>query len=203
MIAIIDYKAGNITSVRLGCEAVGAVAEITSDPAVIRAASHVIFPGVGAAGYAMDKLRESELIPVINECLAADKPFLGICLGTQILFEHSEEDGGVPTLGIFSGKVKKFIPQTRADKIPHMGWNQAKQRYAHPLLAGVPDNADFYFVHSYYTEPALESDIVCTTNYCGIEFTSMVGRGKVAATQFHIEKSGKYGLQILKNFANL
>lgn len=128
-------------------------------------------------------------------------PFIGICLGTQILFDRSEEDGGVDTLGILPGMVRKFLPPDRSFKIPHMGWNQAHARYAHPLLADVPDGGDFYFVHSYYPDPSDQADVICTTDYAGITFASMVGRANVAATQFHVEKSGKVGLQVLANFA--
>lgn len=202
MIAIVDYKAGNITSVKLACEAVGASVTITSDANTIMSASHIIFPGVGAAEYAMQQLKSSNLVPVIKDAINQGKPFFGICLGTQILFEHSEEDGGVDTLGILPGVVKKFVKTNNNEKIPHMGWNQAKQAYKHPLLANIPDNADFYFVHSYYTVPSNKEDIICTTKYCDIEFASMVGRKNVAATQFHIEKSGVYGLKLLENFCN-
>ncbi len=201
MIVIIDYKAGNLTSVKLAFEALGVEALATADPEVIATASKLIFPGVGAAGSAMENLNTSGLSQVIRDRISAGIPFLGICLGTQILFEHSEEDGKVKTLGILSGSAKKFhSPESRC-KIPHMGWNQAKKNYDHPMLAGIPDNSDFYFVHSYYPAPSQPSDIICTTDYAGITFASMVGRGNVAATQFHVEKSGKVGLQILKNFS--
>ncbi len=201
MIAIIDYKAGNLTSVKLAFEAIGVDAIATADPETIANASKIVFPGVGAAGSAMENLHASGLCQIIRERIAAGIPFFGICLGTQILFEHSEEDGGVETLGILSGSVKKFHPPEPTCKIPHMGWNQAKKIYDHPLLADVPDNSDFYFVHSYYPAPSHASDIICTTDYAGITFASMVGRGNVAATQFHIEKSGKIGLKILQNFS--
>ncbi len=201
MIAILDYKAGNLTSVKLAFEAIGVEAVTTADPAVIATASRIVFPGVGAAGSAMENLRNAGLGEIICNRISAGIPFFGICLGTQILFDSSEEDGGVQTLGIFPGTVKKFRPTEQTCKIPHMGWNQAKKLYDHPLLEGVPDNSDFYFVHSYYPAPCLPSDTICTTEYAGVTFASMVGRGSVAATQFHIEKSGKIGLQILKNFS--
>ena len=201
MIAIIDYKAGNLTSVKLAFEAIGVDALATADPEIIAVASKIVFPGVGAAGSAMKNLHASGLIEVIRDRIAAGIPFFGICLGTQILFEHSEEDGGVETLGILSGSGKKFHPPEPLCKIPHMGWNQAKKNYDHPLLADIPDNSDFYFVHSYYPAPSQPTDIICTTNYAGITFASMVGRGNVAATQFHIEKSGKIGLNLLRNFS--
>ena len=201
MIAIVDYRAGNLTSVRLAFEAIGAEAAPTSDPAAIRAAERIVFPGVGAAGSAMANLAELGLAPVLRERVAAGVPFLGICLGTQILFERSAEDGGTPCLGLLRGEAKKFVARTHGEKIPQMGWNQARIERPHPLLAGIADESDFYFVHSYYPAPADPADIVCTTGYCGIRFASMVGRGNLAATQFHPEKSGPVGLRLLENFA--
>ena len=201
MIAIVDYSAGNLTSVRLAFEAIGVDARPAASRADVEMAEKIVFPGVGAAASAMRNLRDSGLVEVLRERIEAGVPFLGICLGTQILFEHSEEDGGVDTLGILPGTVRKFNPPDRSYKIPHMGWNQAKARYAHPLLTSVPDNSDFYFVHSYYPVPSDKGDVICTTDYAGIEFASMVGRGNVAATQFHVEKSGRTGLQVLANFA--
>ena len=201
MTAIVDYRAGNLTSVRLAFETIGAAAEVTSDPAAIRAADRILFPGVGAAGSAMRNLGELGLADVLHARIAAGVPFLGICLGTQILFERSEEDGGTPCLGILPGAARRFVPRSRADKIPEMGWNQARIVRPHPLLAGIPDGSDFYFVHSYYPAPAEPSDVVCTTEYCGAPFASMVGRGSLAATQFHPEKSGRAGLRLLENFA--
>ena len=202
MTAIVDYRAGNLTSVKLAFEALGVEAVTTSDPETILKASRIVFPGVGAAGSAMENLRKAELIDVLRSRIAEGVPFLGICLGTQILFDRSEEDGGVETLGILPGVVRKFLPSDKRTKIPHMGWNQAHIVSPHPLLEGVPDKSDFYFVHSYYPAPGLKSDVICATSYAGVLFASMVGRGNVAATQFHVEKSGKTGLQILKNFAS-
>ena len=201
MTAIVDYRAGNLTSVRLAFEAIGAPAEVTADPAAIRAADRILFPGVGAAGAAMSNLAATGLAPVLRERVAAGVPFLGICLGTQILFERSEEDGGVACLGLLRGEARRFVAPTRADKIPHMGWNQARIERPHPLLEGIPDGSDFYFVHSYYPAPADPADAVCTTEYAGTRFASMVGRGNLAATQFHPEKSGRAGLRLLANFA--
>ena len=201
MTAIVDYRAGNLTRVRLAFETIGAAAAVTSDPDAIRAADRILFPGVGAAGSAMANLAATGLAPVLRERVAAGVPFLGICLGTQILFERSEEDGGTPCLGILRGEAKRFVARTHAEKIPHMGWNQAKIARPHPLLDGIPDGTDFYFVHGYYPAPADPADVVCTTDYCGVSFASMVGRGNVAATQFHPEKSGPAGLRLLENFA--
>ena len=201
MIAIVDYKAGNLTSVRLAFDALAIEAVPTADPAVLARADRIVFPGVGAAASAMANLRAAGLIDILRARIAAGIPFLGICLGTQILFDRSEEDGGVDALGILPGTVRKFAPTDPACKIPHMGWNQVHAKRPHPLLDGVPDGSDFYFVHSYYPDPADGGDVIGTTDYAGVVFASMVGRGNVAATQFHVEKSGKTGLQVLRNFA--
>lgn len=201
MIAIVDYKAGNLTSVRLAFDAIAIEAVPTADPAALEQADRIVFPGVGAAASAMANLRATGLIDTLRARIAAGVPFLGICLGTQILLDRSEEDGGVDTLGILPGAVRKFTPSDPACKIPHMGWNQVRAARPHPLLAGVPDGSDFYFVHSYYPDPADPGDVIGTTDYAGVVFASMVGRGNVAATQFHVEKSGKTGLQFLRNFA--
>ncbi len=200
MIAIIDYHAGNLTSVRLAFETIGAPVEVTSDPERIRLADHILFPGVGAAGSAMQNLSALSLADLLRERVASGVPFLGICLGTQILFETSEEDGGTPCLGILRGSAKRFHPRTHADKIPQIGWNQAKQTRPHPLLSGIPDESDFYFVHSFYPAPSNPEDVICTTEYAGTCFASMVGRNNMAATQFHPEKSGQIGLKLLSNF---
>ncbi len=200
MIAIVDYKAGNLTSVQLAFRALGCGAEITSDPQVILAADRVVFPGVGAAGSAMRNLTELQLLPVLKAVAARGTPFLGICLGTQILFDFSEEDGGTPTLGLLPGRVPRFQPADRWDKVPQMGWNQVRIVRPHPLLEGIADGSEFYFVHSYYPAPADPALAVGTTDYAGITFASMVGRGNVAATQFHPEKSGRIGLRLLANF---
>ena len=202
MIAIIDYKAGNLTSVRLAFETIGAEARITSDPAEIRAADRILFPGVGAAASTMENIRASGLVGILRERIDAGTPFLGICMGMQVLFDRSEEDGGVPCLGFLPGAVKRFIPRAHEDKIPEMGWNQAKIVRPHPLLDGIPDGSDFYFVHSYYVDPARAEDVVCTTEHAGTVFCSMAGRGNLAATQFHPEKSGKIGLKLLENFVH-
>ena len=200
MIAIIDYKAGNLTSVQLAFCALGSEAVVTSDPQAILAADRVVFPGVGAAGSAMRNLTDLHLVPVLKEVSARGTPFLGICLGTQILFDFSEEDGGTPTLGILPGRVPRFQPSDPWDKVPQMGWNQVKIVRPHPLLEGIADESEFYFVHSYYPAPADPALAVGTTDYAEVTFASMVGRGNVAATQFHPEKSGRIGLRLLANF---
>lgn len=200
MIAIIDYKAGNLTSVKLAFDALEQANVITADPAVIRAAERVVFPGVGAAGSAMQNLRQLALVPVLQEVIASGRPFLGICVGTQILFDFSEEDGGTACLGILPGRVQLFRPSDPRDKVPHMGWNQMRIRRPHPLLAGIADDSDFYFVHSFYPAPARGEDVIGTTDYADVAFAAMVGRGNIAATQFHVEKSGRVGLKVLENF---
>ena len=200
MIAIVDYRAGNLTSVKLAFQALTADALITSDPRVILAAERVVFPGVGAAGSAMYHLNDMGLTNVLKEVASSGKPFLGICLGTQILFDFSEEDGGTPTLGILPGRVPRFRPANRWDKVPQIGWNQVKIVRPHPLLDGIADGSEFYFVHSFYPAPSDPALAVGTTDYAGATFASMVGRDNVAATQFHPEKSGRVGLRLLKNF---
>ena len=189
---IVDYKAGNLTSVRLAFDALGAETLVTSDPEAVRAAARVVFPGVGAAASAMANLRALGLVEAVREAAVA-KPFLGICLGMQILFDHSEEDGGVDLLGVLPGRVRRF-PTVPGCKVPEIGWNQVKGL----SVEGVPDGSEFYFVHSYYAEKG-----PCTagvTEYAGVEFTAAVRRGRLLATQFHPEKSGRLGLAVLKGF---
>ena len=184
MISIIDYKAGNLTSVKLAFDALGAEAKTTSDPQEIMAAERVVFPGVGAARSAMDNLKSMGLVETVKAC-AETKPFLGICLGMQILFDRTEEDGGTDTLGLIPGQVKKF-PAVAGCKVPQIGWNQ------------VNGDKEYYFVHSYYAEKGEYTTGV--TEYAGIEFTSMVRKGRLWACQFHPEKSGKTGLKLLKDW---
>ena len=192
MTAIIDYKAGNLTSVKLAFAALGAEAVVTSDPKVIAAADRVVFPGVGAAKSAMENLRTLGLVEAVKEA-AATKPFLGICLGMQILFDHSEEDGGVDCLGIIPGRVRRF-PSVPGFKVPEIGWNQVTGLG----IDGVPDGSEFYFVHSYYAERGPAT--VGVTEYAGVAFTAAVRRGNLLATQFHPEKSGRIGLSLLSSF---
>lgn len=200
MIAIVDYKAGNLTSVQLAFEALGAPACITSAADDIRAAERVVFPGVGAIGAAMAGLQSMALAEVLEEVVAAGKPFLGICLGTQIVLDHSEEDGGVDGIGLVPGQVKRFRPTDPYDKIPQIGWNGVRQRRPHPLFAGIEDDSEFYFVHSYYPAPDNADDIIGETAYADVCFASFVGRDNLAATQFHPERSGRIGLKLLENF---
>ena len=198
MIAIIDYDAGNLRSVEKALEALGAETVVTRDPEVIAGSSRVILPGVGSFGDAMERLNQYGLPDVIRRTVSGNKPFLGICLGLQLLFEESEESPGVPGLGILKGKILK-IPQTEGLKIPHMGWNSLNLKPDSRLFAGIRDQEYVYFVHSYYLKAQEESQVAATTWY-GTEIHAAVEAGNVFACQFHPEKSGDTGLRILKNF---
>ncbi len=198
MLAIIDYGAGNLRSVQKACQLLGADAVITSDANVIEEADHVILPGVGAFGDCMKRLHQSNLTDVVRRNAKSGKPFLGICLGMQLLFESSEETPGVDGLGIFQGEIVK-IPKQEGYKIPHMGWNSLHFPKETPLFAGLPENPFVYFVHSFYAKPKDTSIVAATTSYCG-ELTVALQQGNIFATQFHPEKSGDVGLAILKNF---
>jgi imidazole glycerol-phosphate synthase subunit HisH len=197
MIAIINYRAGNLRSVERALANLGLACAITSDPDRIREADRVIFPGVGAAGRAMETIRDLGLDTVIREVIRMGRPFLGICLGTQVILETSEEDSA-SCLGIIPGTVKRFTDT--GEKIPHMGWNTLTMHLNHPVFEGIDRAAQFYFVHSYYPAPSRQEDVVAWTSY-GIDFASVIARDNVVATQFHPEKSGGQGLMILKNFS--
>lgn len=199
MIALIDYGMGNLRSVEKGLAKVGHRAQITSDPAVVRRAKAVVLPGVGAFGDAMRNLQAAGLIPTIREAVEAGTPFLGICLGLQLLFEESEESPGVRGLALLKGRVKRF---RHALKVPHVGWNQLHIRRPAPVLAGVPEGAFAYFVHSYYVAPD-EEEIIATTTEYGYPFVSGIWSRNLSAFQFHPEKSQAVGLSILANFGNL
>lgn len=201
MIAIIDYGAGNLQSVKKALDFIGAENIITDDPQVIMSADKVLLPGVGSFGDAMGSMREKNLVETVKQCADSGKPFLGICLGLQLLFEESEESPGVEGLGIFKGKIKRFSSNMGL-KIPHIGWNSLSIKQKDTLFKNVPENAYVYFVHSYYLVAEDENDVATVTNY-GIDFHSAVGKDNVFATQFHPEKSGDVGLQILKNFASM
>jgi glutamine amidotransferase len=202
VIAIIDYRAGNLTSVRLAFESLGIRAKITDSPTDILQAERAVFPGVGAAGSAMKNLTNLGLVDVINAVIAKGTPFLGICLGTQILLERTEEDGGVACLGFIRGTVRRFQPANRLDKVPQMGWNSVSVSQTHPLFTNIRDNSEFYFVHSYYPAPSDRACILGETAYADAVFASAVARNNVVATQFHPEKSGRTGLQLLTNFCS-
>ncbi len=203
MIAIINYEAGNLTSVQRALTHLGAASVITQDLAEIAQAERVIFPGVGAAGAAMNSLRRLGLDKALKEALASGKPVLGICLGTQIIFESSQEDLAT-CLGILPGQTVRFPVEHKdaggqALKVPHMGWNKVRWQKEHPVFAGLPQEAEFYFVHSYHPAPARPADVLGLTEY-GLVFASAVARGNLVAVQFHPEKSGRPGLRILQNF---
>jgi len=201
MIAIIDYKAGNLTSVKLAFEHLGVKAEITDLPEKISRAERAVFPGVGSAGAAMENIKRMKLDRVIAEVVGSGKPFLGICLGTQIIFDSSEEDGGTAGLGLISGTVRRFTPEKKSDKVPQIGWNTVDFCRPHPVLEGIESGSEFYFVHSYYALPAMKDEIVGETGYAGATFASIVGKNNLIATQFHPEKSGGIGLRLLQNFS--
>lgn len=197
-VTIIDYGMGNLYSVQHALAAVGAKPLISCDAAEIAAAERVLLPGVGAFGDCMANLERSGLIPVIRQTLQSGKPFLGICLGMQVLFEGSEEAPGVKGLGFFKGQVR--LLQTEL-KIPHMGWNRLALRALSPLLSDA-EGEYVYFVHSFHAEPEDRSLITSVCDY-GMEVTASVGRGNVQAFQFHPEKSSRVGLQLLKNFVEM
>ena len=201
MIAIVDYNAGNLTSVQLAFNALGVETQVTSDPHVVRHADRIVFPGVGAAGASMANVRERNLVDAITDVIAAGKPFLGICIGMQILFEHSEEDGGVDCIGVLPGKIQRFRPSDRYCKIPHMGWNAVRFVRRHPLLDGIEDESEFYFVHSYCASAAAADQVIGETDYADVTFTSIAGRDNLVATQFHPERSGRFGLKLYENFS--
>ncbi len=199
MIAIIDYGMGNLRSVQKAFEKVGAQAQITTSAADILNADKVVLPGVGAMAPAMQKLQELGLVGAIRKAIDNGKPFLGICLGFQLLFEKSSEGGYVEGLKILEGSVERFAQL----KVPHMGWNQIQIKPAgKSLFAGINENDNVYFCHSYFIKPKDTSIAASQTNY-GIEYVSAIAKGNIWGVQFHPEKSQKVGLQILKNFTNL
>lgn len=202
MIAIIDYQMGNLRSVQKGFERVGHKATITSSADDLLAAEKVVLPGVGAFGDAMRELRDRQLVDPIRQVIADGKPFLGICLGLQLLFDRSSEGGDFEGLGVIPGEVRKFqLP--REFKVPHMGWNEARVAKPAPILKGVEDRSHFYFVHSFYAVPADPSVTAIHSDYHE-PFCAMVwDDNNLFATQFHPEKSQDIGLKVLKNFAEL
>lgn len=201
MIGIIDYDAGNIKSVENALLSLGQEAVVTRDPQVLLEAERVILPGVGAFGDAMERLRRYGLTEVIGEIVERQTPFLGICLGLQLLFSDSEESPGVKGLGILPGRILR-IPDGEGLKIPHMGWNSLEITPGARLFAGIPRNAYVYFVHSYYLKAEDPAIVAASTRY-GVPIHASVERGNVFACQFHPEKSGDVGLQILKNFISI
>ena len=199
MIAVVDYGMGNLRSVAKALEHVGADVEVTSDPERIEDAGGVVLPGVGAFGKCMDNLRAAGLEGAVRAAAKSGKPFLGVCVGMQILFEESDEFGRVPGLGILPGRVRKFAPRDATQKVPHMGWNTLELKNRVPALRGIADGSYVYFVHSYYVETDDPTLVASTTPY-GVAFASSVARGNLFATQFHPEKSQAVGLKMLANF---
>ena len=198
MITIIDYNAGNIRSVLRACAEVGAKAVITSDPAAVEGAEKIIFPGVGAAPSAMAYLKKTGLDRALTNAFKAGVPILGICIGTQIVLESSEE-GNQKCLGLIPGKTVLFRLKDKRLKIPHMGWNEVRVIKAHPLLDGIKAGDEFYFVHSYYPQPADKENIYAVADYGG-DFCAALGYKNLFAVQFHPEKSGRLGLELLARF---
>lgn len=194
-IVVVDYQAGNLRSVVRALELSGARPTISSDPEVISNAAALVLPGQGACDTAMETLRTGNLIPALRNGIDSGKPFLGICLGLQLLLELTEE-GDAPCLGIFPGKVRRLPDDL---KVPHMGWNQVYFRKHHLIFKDVPQNSNFYFVHSYYADPDDDELVVATTDY-GISFCAALAKDNLVATQFHPEKSGDIGIQIYRNF---
>lgn len=199
MITLVDYKAGNLTSVRRALDHLGIPRQISTDPEVVRRADKVIFPGVGAAGAAMGVLKERGLDAALKEAFAAGTPILGICIGCQIILTHSEEND-TSCLDLLPGKTLRFQLNDPALKIPHMGWNAVTVTQPHPVLSHLRPGNEFYFVHSFYPQPADSAKVYATSDYGGI-FPVAIGTDNLFAVQFHAEKSGPLGLQLLKNFS--
>lgn len=198
MIAVVDYGMGNLRSVQKGLERVGFDARVTREPKAILSARGVVLPGVGAFNACMENLKRFGLVEPIREVVRAERPFLGICLGFQLLFSESEEFGPVKGLGLLAGKVVGFRPDNGL-KVPHMGWNRIEKKRESPFLEGIADGAYVYFVHSYYVVPG-DSSIVATTTDYGVSFVSSIATDRLFACQFHPEKSQEIGLRILANF---
>jgi glutamine amidotransferase len=197
MIGVVDYRAGNAPSVMFALERLGIAARRVTEPSGLDDVERIILPGVGAAGATMASLQESRLVDALTARVNGDRiPFLGICIGLQVIFDHSDE-GGIDTLGWVPGRVRRFPP---TDRVPQIGWNRIRATRPHPLLAGLPAEPYCYFVNSFYATPRDPAAALATTDY-SVEFTSVVASGNVAATQFHAEKSGEVGLRILQNFA--
>lgn len=206
MIAIIDYGMGNLRSVQKGFEQVGFPAEITSDPAALLGADKIVLPGVGAFRDCISNLEQGGFVEPILKIIAEGRPFLGICLGLQLLFTESEEFGIHKGLGVIPGRVVRFsegmVEQGEKLPVPHMGWNQISLRQPSPLFDGIDNGSNVYFVHSYYVKPEDPTVVAATCNY-GIEFCAAIRHDNVMATQFHPEKSQGIGLKMLKNFAEM
>ena len=198
MITIVDYRAGNLRSVQRACREVGAEAELVADADAIAKANRIIFPGVGTAESGMETLRQTGLGEALKTAFHRGVPILGICLGAQIILDFSEE-GEQPCLGLVAGQCHRFRPDDPRLKVPHIGWNQVRLTQPHPILEDFPDGAEFYFVNSYYPSPEDTASVYGESEY-GHPFCSMLGRDNLFATQFHLEKSGQFGLNLLKRF---
>ena len=199
MIAIIDYGAGNLRSVANAIAKLGYQPRVTNNPGDVLSAAAVILPGVGAAADTMRNLAESGMSEVIRQLISEERPLFAICMGMQVMLQGSEEGGWHECLGVIPGIVRRLGSGV---KIPHMGWNQVKQRIAHPIFDAIPDEANFYFVHSYYADPDDTSVVAGTTDY-GVSMCSVMIKGNLVATQFHPEKSGEYGLRMYSNFLQM
>lgn len=199
MIAVIDYGAGNLGSVVNALTRLGVNHVVSADISTLLGAEGIIFPGVGATADTMASLRDRGLVRAVVAAAGSGLPFLGICVGQQVLFTRSHEGESHDCLDVFRGDVRRF---SEAVIVPHMGWNSVRRRYAHPLFEGIPEGAEFYFVHSYYVEPVDDELVLGVTDY-GVPFASAIARGAVVATQFHPEKSGRWGLRLLENFSQM
>ena len=201
MVAVIDYGAGNLSSVKKALDYLGAESEITQDKSKILSASHVILPGVGSFGDAMNSMEERGLVETVKRAAVSGKPFLGICLGLQLLFESSDESVGVEGLGLLNGRIVE-IPKDKGLKVPHIGWNSVFLNKSDGIFKGIDEQSYFYFVHSFYLTGA-DNDVVAATTQYGVNIQCAVQKGNLCATQFHPEKSGKTGLKVLKNFLEM
>ncbi len=199
-VTIVDYDAGNLRSVQRACLKVGIDAAISADPDTIRQSDKVIFPGVGSAVTAVDTLRKRGLDLALKDFYQSGKPLLGICLGLQIVLEHTEE-GDKNCLGLVAGACQRFEFDDRSIKVPHMGWNQIEITNSHPMLRNIESGDEVYFVHSYYALLENSAETLGTTEYGGISFSSIIARDNLFATQFHLEKSGEVGLRLLAGLA--
>jgi len=199
MITIINYRAGNIRSVERACSEIGVTSTVTSSPSDIVSAERIIFPGVGAAPSAMESMNKTGLDTALKQAFYSEIPILGICLGAQIILDRSEE-GNQACLGLIPGVTVRFNLSDRLLKTPHMGWNEVRFVQAHPLLDSIKEGDEYYFVHSYYPQPADKDNVYAVSNH-GSDFCSALGFKNLFATQFHPEKSGRLGLQLLERFA--
>lgn len=199
-VVIVDYGAGNLRSVARAVAHAGVEADVTANAGAIAGASALILPGVGAAADTMKNLREGGLDGPIRDYIASGRPFLGVCMGMQALFEVSEEEGEHPCLGVLGGRIVRF---PHGMTVPHMGWNTVHVEREHPVFEGIAQDAYFYFVHSYHPAPSEAEVVIGQTEYLGVTFPAVVGRDNVIATQFHPEKSGASGLRLYANFLRL